>query len=158
MKIAYGYNRPVGAFDHTSPDRVYIDTDKTDRKFRADMLKRGGLREGDTLTLITRGDLAKGQALPIFEAELARVGVAIVLTDLPESLIVNKGGRPVGAADLDNLSDEDDETAKAMWKDPLIYTPRHCLNWASDKLGKPVKRYQMDYRYGKRNDVEEPKA
>ena len=156
MKIAYGYNRPVGAFDHASPDRVYIDTEKTDRQFRADMFRRGDLRENDTLILFTRGDLAKGQALPIFEAEIAKLGVTVSLIDLHAGLVVNKGGRPVGAADLDDLSDDDNKTFAAMWKDPLIYTPQFCLNWVSDKLQKPVKRYQLDYRYGKRNVDKEP--
>ena len=157
MKIAYGYNRPVGAFDHVSPDSVYIDTDKTDREFRADMFRRGGLRENDTLIMFTRGDLARGQALPIFEAELAKLGVAVTLIDMPTIMVVNKSGRPLGAADLDNLSTEDDATLKAMWKDPLIYTHRYCLNWVADdeRLGKPVMRYQLDYRYGKRNDAKE---
>jgi len=155
MKIAYGYNRPVGAFDHTSPDRVYIDTEKTDRSARTDMFKAGGIRERDTLILFKRGDLAQGDALRHFESALASMNVTVILIYLPASLALSQGGRPVGTADLDDLTDDDDKAIKIMWKDPLIYTPKYCLKWASDKLGKPVKRYQLDYRYGKRNDDKE---
>lgn len=157
MKIAYGYNRPTDAFDHVSPDQVFIDTDKTDREHRSDMIKCG-LVEGDTLVLFARGDLAKGQALPIFEAKLSEVGVTISLIEAPEPMVATKTGRPVGYTRLDDLSEADDATLRAMWKDPLIYTPQYCIKWASERLGKPVRRWQLDYRYKKRSDAKQALA
>lgn len=61
-------------------------------------------------------------------------------------------GRPVGNTRLDDLSETDDPALREMWKDPLIYTPQFCIKWASEKLQNPVRRWQLDYRYGKRNE------
>ena len=62
-----------------------------------------------------------------------------------------KTGRPAGATSLDELSAADDATLGAMWKDPLMYTSRYCMKWAADKLRKPIRRWQLGYRYGQRN-------
>ena len=64
MRVGYGYSRHEDDFKGADVERVWIDHKGTERLERADMLREGGLRSGDTLVLLSAGDLGRGGELP----------------------------------------------------------------------------------------------
>jgi hypothetical protein len=149
MKIAYGYNRATDAFDAYAPDRVHVDTPETRRAERQSLFKKAGLREKDTLILFGWGDLAQGGEIPIFRERLAEMGVTVEIVEMPKAEAKRRGRSPWAA--LRALSAEDDATLRAMWEDPIIYTQAHCLQWATDRVGRAITRNQLNRRYGNRS-------
>lgn len=144
MRIGYGFNRSSGDFVRARIDRLYIDTRDTERAERSDML-RVGIRSGDTLVLLAKGDLGRGAELPPIRRRLAERGVSIeVYKDDTER---RAPGRP---ADF-NPSPTQDKRIRSLWYDVGVYTLKHVIQRATEIYGSPVSRNQLDRRYGPRN-------
>lgn len=145
MKIAYGYNVSPNTFEAHQPDSVIIDTPATKRANRSQMFLHG-LRDGDTLLIVSWANLARGGELPPFRRTLAERNVPVEVVGLPD-IPARPRGRPNGLSDL---TDDDDKTVKAMWKDPVHYTRAAVVEFVAAKIGTEPTRNQMHYRYGAR--------
>ncbi len=107
---------------------------------------KAGLRDGDTLLIVSWSNLARGGELPAFKSALQERGVAVEVVGLPEAQ-ARPRGRPNGLSDLDA---ETDQVVKAMWKDPVHYTRAAVVEFVAGKIGTEPTRNQMHYRYGAR--------
>jgi hypothetical protein len=141
-RIGYGYERQERDFAHAGCDLVYIDSEKTNRCERTELF-RLGLRDGDTLVLLARGDLGKGRQVTGFIQEAERRGAAVRVAKRPPE---RPAHRPRGFEPPEN----EDAEILAMWKNPVMHTTQSAINRAERANGGPVSRGQMYYRYGGR--------
>ena len=126
MRVGYGYNRIEKEFAHASCDRVWIDGQHTERQERSTMLGMG-LRKGDTLVLLARGELT--------------VDVCPPEKDQP---------KPRGRPKKFDPTPEQDEEIRRLWADPVMYTRAYVIMRATEITGAPVDRNALYHRYGKR--------
>lgn len=143
MRHGYGYNRSERDFAHADVERVWIDTAKTDRLERADMLEIG-LRPKDTLVLLRPGDLGRGPDLAAVRRLLEARGVTIEIAQQEDK-------RPVGAPLRFNPSPDQDKRIRELWYAQGVYLLGHVLKRAEEIYGEPVSRNQLDHRYGPRD-------
>lgn len=144
MRVGYGFGRTERDFGRAKVDRVYLDTAFSERTERADML-RLGLRRGDVLVLLRPGDLGHGKDLINVRQMLADMGVKI---EIGQGL---EDKRPPGRPRAFEPSPEQDERIKGMWYAQGIYLTRGVEQRASEIMGHPVTRNQLDHRYGPRD-------
>jgi len=89
MRVGYGYKRREADFAGLNVDRLWLDGEDTERSERRAMLN-GGLRQGDVLVLLSRGDLSTGKTINDIVAEVAKCGATIEVNEL-----ARPRGRPV---------------------------------------------------------------
>lgn len=93
MKIGYGMNRDPQALREIGAERVCVDHKRSERRER-EALFTTGLREGDTLLLLSRSDLGRGREIERFEALAADAGVKIRVIDVPKPARLPPGPKP----------------------------------------------------------------
>jgi len=158
MKNAYGHNRDPKDFAHVPYDeaRLFIDHNGT-RDHLDELINRGGTRKGDVVYVLAVGDLGKGVAARKAVALIEDKGVSVVVCEPPEGSNPKPSvprGRPAFRPDLfvdpDNPDFDLDATLREMWGNPIRYTQKYVLSYASEKMGKAITRNQMNHRYGNR--------
>lgn len=138
MRKAYLYNQPASDADHMNAEAPpYIDTPKTGRMALGDLLDRGGLRDGDTLTITSLGKLGKGQGGVRMQKRLAAMAVDIDVMPSPQKPVLDKGGA------RRQISDDDKTYLKGVWFSTLDESD--ALEQASRRMGWPVVRNWMNY-------------
>lgn len=145
MRIGYGFNRREEHFAHADCERLWLDFDRTDRVERAEMLVMG-LRKGDTLVLLARGDLGRGAELPPIRQLLAERSVMVEIC--PSS---SPPSRPVGAPPQFNPTSEQWDRIAAFWHDQR-YSGPYARKRASEIMGFDVSRNMLNYKMGTRSD------
>lgn len=143
MRVGYGINRSDRDFAKADVARLYIDTDRTERMERADLLQYG-LRRGDTLVLLAAGDLGRGAELPAIRRILEERGVT---TEIVQTKPKRQPGRPPEFAP----NDEQDRLIRGLWYSLGVFQMGHVLRRAEEIFGSPVSRNQLDHRYGPRD-------
>ena len=101
-----------------------------------------GLRRGDTLVLLAKGDLGRGREITAVRRALSGRGVEIEIVGLGGP--PNPRGRPGFSP-----SEEHDRELHRLWMKPALYTPGYVIQAAEDR-GHNVTRQQLYYRYGSR--------
>lgn len=146
MRIGYGFNRSDNDFVNAGVDRVYIDTSKTDRLERFDMLLNG-LRPGDTVVLLAPGDLGRGTDLRAARRRLEELAVAVEIAEAPKPKEIRSRGRPRRFAP----SPENDKVIRELWYADGKIMMKHVLARATELCGVSVTRNQLDHYYGPRD-------
>lgn len=142
MRVGYGYRRTENDFEGLGVEQVWIDTPKSDRDERA-FLFSTGLRSGDTLVMLGRGDLGYGRELKRLRERLEAMKVTIEYVDKGPADPAPRG-RPKGF----NPTPEHDVEVKAAWHDedrPGSYALK-----VANRLGYGIEPHHLKYRYGKR--------
>ncbi len=146
MRIGYGYNKAESDFASANVDRVYLDTKTTDRMERSEMLRRG-LRGGETLVLLAKGDLAAGTDVRSVNRKLVELGVTVEVIEAPSDKPKRPRGRPAQFAP----SARADKHIRALWYEPAFHKAAFVQKRAEERCGHPVTRLQLDNRYGPRD-------
>jgi len=139
MRIGYGFKRSDKDFAAWDCERVFIDVPATQREARRDLFVC--LVPGDTLFMFSPGDLGYGQELSNLRKILEEKQVSIEYPPSPT------GGR--GRPKKFDPSPDQDRFIRALWKDQTV-SQGFAIAEASRKMGQPVKRHQLIYRYGNR--------
>lgn len=142
MRIGYGYRRRDSEFDGLDCERLYIDTPRTDREERAAMF-RMGIRSGDTLVMLARGDLGYGRELQRLRIRLGEMGVTVEYAESPK-----KDRKPPGRPAVFEPSKDDDKAIQEAWHDEWT-TVKGALGIAA-RLGYQVEPHHLRHRYGNR--------
>ena len=144
MRIGYGLNRIEKEFADANCDQIWIDGQHTERQERSAMLATG-LRNGDTLVLLARGDLGRGGELSIIYRALADRGIDVDVVKPFSEKPKRKPGRPGFSP-----TPEQDAEIKKLWADPVLYTLAYVIRRVEQITGHTVDRNALYYRYGKR--------
>lgn len=147
MRVAYGYKRREGGFTGLDVERIWIDGDGTERSERHSMLN-GGLRPGDVLVLLSRGDLSTGKNINDIVAEVEARGATIEVIE-----VIRPRGRPGPKPEWEP---SDDLRFRRLWKDLTVHGP-YVVRLACEDAGvEPTKenrtlfRSRLVRRYGTR--------
>jgi hypothetical protein len=151
MKNAYGINRDPEEFAHVDYDegRLFIDHGETREQLDA-LVNRGGAREGDTLSVLSVGDLGRGVAAKNTKELIEGKGITVAIC--PAQVPHKPAGRrgPRGFQPSDVL----DGQLREMWANPIRYTQPYVVTYASKEYGSPVSRNQLNHKYGNRFEKE----
>lgn len=139
MKVGYGYNRSPRDFAPYECERLFLDDAATNRQERVDLMQC--LRDGDTLILLSKGDLGRGHEIAKLLADLEAVSVVLQIIQAPPA---KPQGRPRKFAP----TDEQAKRLESLWRSSLPLS--HVLVRAQEITGQNVKRHQMIYRFGSR--------
>lgn len=151
MRIGYGYMRREADFAGLNIDRLWLDGGKTERAERGAMLK-AGIRRGDTVVLLSRGDLSHGKHINEVER---------MIRDAGASIEVNEQIRPRGRPGPKPLWEPKDEARLSLlWHDETVDGP-YVVRLACEDAGlKPtpenreLMRGRMNRRFGTRSKKE----
>jgi len=142
MNIGYGYQRKEADLEAAGAEKVYVDVTR-ERRERADLVAYG-LREGDTLILLSMRDLGGApKADAMWQERIEDMGVAIKVVALPDDKPPAKIGRPKKY----DPTPEQDEQVRKLWL-CWHYTEAYKLRRASEICGHPVGRGVLFNRYG----------
>lgn len=142
MKIGYGYRRDEADLKSAGAEKVYVDISR-ERQERADMVAYG-LREGDTLLLLSMRDLGGApKADAMWRERVEAMGVAIKVVALPDDKPPAKIGRPKKY----EPTPEQEEQIRKIWL-CWHYTEAYKLRRAAEIYGHPVGRGVLFNRYG----------
>lgn len=142
MRVGYGYRRTEKDFADLDCQATYVDTPKTDRAERAWMFQ-AGLRPGDVLVMLGRGDLGYGLELRRLRERLERMNVAVECVERPKP-----GAKPAGRPPLFDPAPEHDAEIRNAWHDE-DRTVVGVLKMTK-RLGYAVEVHQLKHRYGNR--------
>jgi len=151
MINAYGYNRDPKDFAHVEVDhtRIFIDHNGT-RGALSGLITGGGTRAGDTIVILSIRDIGEGAAGTKNKELIEAIGVTIQISPIPEAV---KEKLPRGRPAFDPERELDDDLRR-MWGDPIGYTPKYVVKYATEKYKKSVTRNQLNHRYGNRYSKE----
>jgi hypothetical protein len=142
MKIGYGYRRDEADLKAAGAEKVYVDISR-ERQERADMVAYG-LREGDTLLLLSMRDLGGApKADAMWRERVEAMGVAIEVVALPDDKPPAKIGRPKKY----EPTPEQEAQIRKIWL-CWHYTEAYKLRRAAEIYGHPVGRGVLFNRYG----------
>lgn len=145
MRIAYGYRRAEKDFAKADVETIYIDTPKSDRNERREMFQGGGMRHGDTLVLLAKGDLGYGRELKRMRERLEEMGVSIEYVEAIEvEAPTRPRGRPVGF----NPTPDHDREIKEAWHDE-DRVGSYAIKVAA-RRGYDIQTHHLKHRYGNR--------
>ena len=142
MKIGYGYRRNAKDLTRAGAEKVFIDISR-DRPERTDMFKHGGLREGDTLLLLSMRDL--GGSPPAdrhWQAQAAAMGVSI------DVVVLDKPPARMGRPRHYKPTPDQYRRHRAIWLDPLGGTQEAKRKQISADYGSEVTRGILNGRFG----------
>lgn len=142
-KIGYCYRCNPDDFAPAGVERVWVDTPKTERQERADMLKLG-LRAGYTLVLLRPGDLGAVGELKQLREKLDEMGVTIEIYQPPKPL------RRPGAPRMYDPPEDVRERIGVMWHDLDLSGP-YVIRRAQELVGDWVRRHHLAEAYGPRS-------
>lgn len=149
MRFGYGYMRREADFAHLDVDKekLFIDGENTERLERAAMLN-GGLRPGDVLVLLARGDLGPGKKANEIAQLVADLGATIEINE-----VIRPRGRP---GPKPKWEPTDDARFRRLWKDRTLDGP-YVIRLACEDAGVPATeenrelfRGRLNRRYGTR--------
>lgn len=144
MRIGYGYNRPDKDFDAWDCERVFVDTNRTEREERAAMFSIFPLIDSPIeLFMFTKGELGYGKELQQLRKTLDAQGVSITY---PPVKVESRGRKPKF-----NPTPEQITLFNRYWKDDK-YSQAYCLRKISEEMGFNVPRHQAIYKLGNRYD------
>jgi len=143
MKIAYLYNRPTKEGERMGAEKTFADYPETTRSERQDMLDRGGLRSGDTLLLRAMSDLGRSAEAKLMQRRIEEIGAEIQVIE-DESAPRTSGRKPRMKPTL-----EQKHHLCGLWYSAA--ERQHVLDRATDKMGQPVSRDQMNRWCGPRD-------
>ena len=143
MRVGYGYRRIEQDFEGTNVKSVYLDTPKSDREQRAAMFQVG-LRRGDTLVLLGKGDLGYGLELKRLRERLEAMGVETEYVDAPKPA----GSKPRGRPTVFDPEPDHDTEIQIAWYDE-DRTVKYVLKLAK-KRGYDIQVHHLKHRYGNR--------
>ena len=139
MRVFYGYNRTEADGRKRDCERFFLDTPKTKRGERGDMMHHL-LREGDTVVVVSERDLGRGVELKNLKAFMEKMGV---------TLVSDPGDKPAPKAKTRGLSDEQKAIARKFW-----HLPGYSIDYINDRLAdeglEPATRNQLRYALGER--------
>lgn len=139
--VGYGYRRTEADLRAAGAEVVYIDVSK-ERTERADMLRDGGLREGDTLIVLSENDLGGNpRANAKWRGMIEAHGVTVDVRP-PAKPPAKLGGRPRKF----NPDPEQDRQIGDLFHDPTR-TKAYVRRRASEIMGHVVRYDQLYYRY-----------
>ena len=124
-------------------EKTFADYPETKRLERQDMLDRGGLRSGDTLLLRALSDLGKGAETKLMQKRIEEIGAEIKVIE-DENAPRTSGRKPRLTPSLDKK-----RHLCGLWYSAA--ERQHVLDRASDKMGQPVSRDQMNRWCGPRD-------
>jgi hypothetical protein len=151
MKIGYGYRRSEADLTAAGGERVFVDISR-ERQERADMVAYG-LREGDTLILLSLRDLGGApKADEAWKERIEAMGVEITVAPLPDNKPPTKIGRPRKF----DPTPEQAEQIRELWL-CWHYTEAYKLRRASEIMGHEVGRGVLFNRYGSMKKHKETK-
>lgn len=142
-KIGYCYRCNPADLEAAGCELVYVDTPKTDRLERRDMLKMG-LRKDDTLVLLKPGDLGAVGELKRLREQIEAMGVTIEIYEPAKPL------RRPGAPRKYDPEPELRERIGVMWHDLDLSGP-YVLRRAQELVGEWVRRHHLNEAYGPRS-------
>lgn len=146
MRIGYGFNRREEDFAKANVERLYLDTTRTERLERTDMLMHG-LRGGETVVLLGKADLGRGTDVRTIRRKLEELGVTVEVMEPPRTRPAGQRGRPPRF----NPPADKDGHIRALWYEPAFHKSAYVEKRASEICGYPVTRLQLDNRYGPRD-------
>lgn len=150
MRLGYGYKRQRSDFEPFKVKRVWIDFPGTQRREREDMLLNG-VRPGDTIVLLSSGDLGAGGEIPMLRKHIEEMRVTIEVIPQEKEPAATRG-RPA------KFVPTNDERArlKRMYLDPR-YSGRHVYSegcamagWPDDAKSRERMRQWLFNQFGKR--------
>lgn len=124
-------------------EKTYADYPETKRQERQDLLDRHGLREGDTLLLRALSDLGKGQEAALMQRRVKEIGAEIVVIE-DENAPRTSGRKPRMKPTMGQR-----QHLCGLWYSAAEVG--HVLDRASEKMGGPVTRDQMNRWCGPRD-------
>jgi hypothetical protein len=142
MKIGYGFRRSAADLKAVGAEKVWIDTSR-DRPERSDMFKHGGIREGDTLLLLSLRDL--GGSPPAdkrWKAQAEAMGVSL------EVVTLGKPSARIGAPRKYDPTPDQYLRHRAIWLDPLGGTYEAKRKQISADYGSELSRGILNGRFG----------
>lgn len=142
MIIGYGYRRNAKDLKRAGAEKVFIDTSK-DRPERTDMFKHGGIREGDTLLLLSLRDL--GGSPPAdrhWQSVVASMGVTI------KTVTLDKPAARLGAPKKYSPTPDQYKRHRAIWLDPVGGTQESKRKQISTDYGSELTRGILNGRFG----------
>ncbi len=141
MMVGYGFRRHEEDLRKAGAKRMWIDVSR-ERPERADMMREGGLREGDTLILLAENDLGgSAPANAKWRAMIEERGVTIRVKEPPKRPR-KFGGRPKKFAP----DPEQDRQIRELFLCDYL-TAYHKVRRASEIMGHVVEYDQLYYRY-----------
>lgn len=143
MKLGYGFEREPEALRKAGAERCWIDHANSGRAERARLFGPHGLRDGDVLVLLDRGDLGKGKEIARFEAMAEAVGVTVEIAESAGKDRL-KPGRKSGF----NPTPEEAERCRHWWQGP--FRRADALREIEQIMGRPVSPDQLNRRVGLR--------
>ena len=135
-RIGYGYERKQSDFAAAKVSQVFIDDRGSERLERTDMFIFG-LRGGDTLVLLARGDLGRGGELPGIYALLRERGVKMEVFSNKEP---GKAGRPPGIV----WPDGEEAKHRKMWHSTKYHGP-YVIRSACTVTGEADEQVMRNY-------------
>lgn len=136
-------NREPQALRKAGAERVWIDHDKSGRSEREFLFGPMGLRAGDALILLARGDLGKGREVGRFMAMAADRGATVQIAE-PESQERLKPGRK---PDFDPTPDQE-ARCRHWWQGP--FRRSDALREIAAIMGRKISDDQLNRRIGLR--------
>lgn len=142
MKIGYGFRRNAKDLEALGAEKVWIDISR-DRPERSDMFKLGGLREGDTLLLLSLRDLGGSPPADTrWKAEVEKMGVTIEIAQL------DKPPARMGRPKVYKPTPDQFRRHRAIWLDPLGGTYESKRKQISADYGSELTRGILNGRFG----------
>lgn len=139
MRVFYGMNRTEADAKRRGCERWFLDTPKTKRQERGDMIHQL-LRSGDQVVVVSERDLGRGVELKNIKSFLDKAGVSIV---------TDPGQAAAPKAKTRGLSDEQKAVARKYW-----HLPGYSIDYINDRLADagldPATRNQLRYALGER--------
>lgn len=144
MRLGYGINRTPAELRKAGADRVWIDTNHSDRMERADLFTNG-LRAGCVLVLLSRSDLGRGKEIERFEGLAAKIGVSIEIVEPPKS----PGKLRPGPVPKFNPDDQQRARIEHYWHGP--FKRSEAKRQASEIMGYEVTDNMLNRALGPRS-------
>lgn len=143
MKLGYGFEREPEALRKAGAERCWIDHAHSGRAERARLFGPHGLRNGDVLVLLDRGDLGKGKEIARFEAMAQAFGVTVEIAETAAKDRLKPGRKPGFDPTPDQV-----ERCRHWWQGP--FRRADALREIEHIMGRPVSPDQLNRRVGLR--------
>lgn len=143
MKLGYGMNRDPRDLRKAGAERVWIDTDTSERMERADLFANA-LRPQSVLVLLSRSDLGRGREIERFEALAAQAGARIEIAEPPRPA----GKLKPGPAPKFDPTDAQRARVAHYWHGP--FKRGEVLRQASEIMGYEVTSNMLNRALGPR--------
>lgn len=138
MILGYGYERDPADLRAQGAERVWIDTAKSERQERSDLIQVA-LRRNDVVVILARGDLGQGREIPMIEGMIAERGGTIRVVEVAKPAPLPPGPAPSFRPTFDQ-----ERRLRHYWHGP--FKAAAALSQACEVMGRPdtdVERARM---------------